>query len=113
MQSGPELRQSLGSVHGHVDLPAPPRKARFERGPHARIIVGNEQPFHEPGPIEHAAVPDGASASLTSELAGRMQWKVAPCPNRLSTKIVPPCCSRMRRQTASPSPELPGRVLNP
>jgi hypothetical protein len=58
MRAGAKFLQRFGAVHGDIDQPSAALKAGFERGAHAGIVVGDQQPLHSGSP---AAVPEGRS----------------------------------------------------
>src|SRR5271163_4740457 len=128
MLPGAKHLQRFGAIHGNIDHPTAASETSFEGGPHAGVIVRYEHSLHISIPAvastdvasigvasisaKSAADPGKppAKPAAASLLVGSRNRKVAPWPGRLSTEIEPACCSRMRRQTASPRPELPGRV---
>src|SRR5450755_4252666 len=125
MYSRAKLLQRFGAVHGDIDQPSAALEARFERGPHPGIVIGDKDALHSAAPAagEFAAgerVSEDGALKLREKtplpaaaLRGSRGGNVPPSRGRLSAPTNPPCCSSMRRKPASPSPELPARVLNP
>src|SRR5690606_31687593 len=92
-------RESLLTVARGVDSEALLLEDERDRLPQSRLVV-DDQYGHDPS----SAAPAGAGCASPTSATGRAMVKMAPPPDRLPARMVPPMDSTRRADTASPSP---------